>query len=86
MKCRYGIIYGVIAKQAVKYMLSTIYVIIIRPMKKLSSFCKNVKMPDVKNVIIDAEVNSYQPDKNAGPFYFTETEFNVAHYLEQKAI
>lgn len=53
--------------------------------EEIEQFLQKCKSADVKNVIIDAEVSSYQPEKNAGPFYFTETEFNTAHYLEKRA-
>lgn len=48
-------------------------------------FVQKCKECGVKHVIIDAEVNSYQPSKNAGPFYYTEKEFEAAHYLEKLA-
>lgn len=45
--------------------------------------CENV---DVHNIIIDGEVTSYQPMDNAGPFYYTEKEFNAMHYLQDEAL
>lgn len=53
--------------------------------EELDAFLQKCRMCDVKNIIIDAEVNSYQPSKNAGPFYFTSKEFEAVHYLEKKA-
>lgn len=40
----------------------------------------------IDHILIDAEVSSYQPLKNAGPFYFTKKEFDAAHYMYDKAI
>ncbi len=54
-------------------------------LEEIDLFLLNCKEYGVKNVIIDAEVNSYQPEKNAGPFYFTSKEFEAAHYLEKSA-
>ena len=38
-----------------------------------------------ENIIIDGEVTSYQPNKNAGPFYYTYKEFKAMHYLHDEA-
>lgn len=52
---------------------------------EIEEFIQKCKKCGVRHIIIDAEVNSYQPRKNAGPFYFTIKEFNAAHYLEKLA-
>lgn len=53
--------------------------------REIEQFIKNCLEYKVRHILIDAEVNSYQPEKNAGPFYFTKKEFDAAHYLEALA-
>ncbi len=48
---------------------------------ELDIFLEKCNKANVKNIHIDAEIRSYQPIKNAGPFYFTEKEFKAVHYL-----
>lgn len=44
--------------------------------------CKEI---DIRYLIIDAEVKSYQPDKYAGPLYYTQESFDGMHYFYDKA-
>ena len=53
--------------------------------EQVEMFVQMCKKNGVKNIIIDAEVFSYQPKKNAGPFYYTEKEFNAMHMLQKLA-
>ncbi len=52
--------------------------------EEIDIFLDKCKSAGVRNVHIDAEIRSYQPLKNAGPFYFTIKEFEAAHYLESR--
>lgn len=54
-------------------------------LKEIELFLENCKKAGVKKIHIDAEIKSYQPEKNAGPFYFTRKEFDAAHYMEEFA-
>ena len=51
---------------------------------EIDAFIDNCIRCGVHHVLIDAEISSYQPDKNYGPFYFTEKEFSAVHYLAGK--
>ncbi|MCI9488650.1 MAG: radical SAM protein [Dorea sp.] len=53
--------------------------------REIEIFIERCKKCGVKHLIIDAEVSSYQPIKNAGPFYFSYKEFKAVHYLERLA-
>ncbi len=53
--------------------------------EEIKTFVNKCKIAGVKNIIIDAEISSYQPSSNAGPFYFTQKEFAAAHLLEKMA-
>lgn len=50
--------------------------------EEIESFIRQCELAGVKNLIIDAEISAYQPQKNAGPFYFTVKEWEAAHYLK----
>ncbi len=52
---------------------------------EIDCFLAKCKQNGVRNIIIDAEVSSYQPSKNAGPFYYREKEHDAAKYLESLA-
>jgi hypothetical protein len=52
---------------------------------EIDSFLINCSKVGVKHIIISAEARSYQPVKNAGPFYYREKEFQAAKYLQQGA-
>ena len=45
---------------------------------EIDSFLINCSKVGVKHIIISAEARSYQPVKNAGPFYYREKEFQAA--------
>lgn len=52
---------------------------------ELEAFLLKCRECGVRNIHIDAEFNSYQKEKNCGPFYFTEKELDAAKYLERRA-
>lgn len=54
-------------------------------LEEIDVFLGNCRESKVKHIIISAEAKSYQPVKNAGPFYYTEKEFLAAKYLEKNA-
>ncbi|MBR3624206.1 MAG: hypothetical protein IKN43_12760, partial [Selenomonadaceae bacterium] len=53
--------------------------------KEIDVFLDKCRNLNVKNIVVSAEITSYCRELNAGPFYFTEKEFNAAHYLYNKA-
>lgn len=53
--------------------------------EEIDEFLLNCTKRRVKNIIISAEARSYQPIKNAGPFYYREQELKAAKYMEQIA-
>lgn len=54
-------------------------------LSEIDIFLNQCKKVDVHNIIIDSEVKSYQPRRNAGPFYYTKKEFDAMHYLFERA-
>ena len=54
-------------------------------LSEIDIFLNQCKKVDVHNIIIDREVKSYQPRRNAGPFYYTKKEFDAMHYLFELA-
>lgn len=53
--------------------------------KEIESFVEQCCRNNVRHILIDGEITSYQPSKNAGPFYFTEEELQAAKYLQALA-
>lgn len=54
-------------------------------LSEIDVFLEKCKEIQIENIIIDGEVTSYQPNKNAGPFYYTYKEFMAMHYLHDEA-
>ena len=54
-------------------------------LEEIDVFLDRCQEARIKHIIIDAEIRSYQPMKQGGPFYFREKEFEAAHYLEDQA-
>lgn len=54
-------------------------------LSEIDAFLDNCERVKINHIIIDGEVTSYQPQSNAGPFYYTEKEFIAMHYLEDEA-
>ena len=55
-------------------------------LSEIDAFLDNCLKAKINNIIIDGEVTSYQPQNNAGPFYYTKKEFEAMHYLQEKAL
>lgn len=54
-------------------------------LNEIDAFLTSCREHGVIHIIVDAEVNSYQPVCNAGRFYFTEKELEAARYLYEQA-
>lgn len=54
-------------------------------LSEIDTFLNKSKEIDIKHIIIDAEISCYQPNKNAGPFYYTQKEHDASHYLYDRA-
>lgn len=52
---------------------------------ELDAFLQRCREAKVKHVYVDAEMRSYQAEKNAGPFYYTREVFDGFHYLYDQA-
>lgn len=52
---------------------------------ELDAFLRQCHNAKVKHVLVDAEMRSYQAEKNAGPFYYTREVFDGFHYLYNQA-
>lgn len=53
--------------------------------REIDAFLEQCLAAKVRNVVVSAEISSYCTASNAGPFYFTEKEFQAAHYLHSRA-
>ncbi len=53
--------------------------------EELEAFLSRCKRAGVHHISVEGEADSYQKEKNAGPFYFTKKEFDAAHYLYNRA-
>ena len=53
--------------------------------EEMDAFLDMCKKSGVLRVSVEGEANSYQKEKNVGPFYFRKKEFEAAHYLYNKA-
>ncbi len=54
-------------------------------LNEIDTFLDLCKKADIKHILIDAEISSYQPEKNAGPFFYTPKEHDAAKYLFKTA-
>ncbi len=52
---------------------------------EIDSFLEQCKSHGLKHIVLEAEISSYQKEKNAGPFYFRKKEFVAAHYFYDTA-
>jgi MoaA/NifB/PqqE/SkfB family radical SAM enzyme len=53
---------------------------------ELDAFLDRCQKAHIKDILIDAEVHSYQPSKQAGPFYFRQKEVEAVLYLKEQAL
>ncbi len=53
--------------------------------EEMDAFLIQCKKHGVKHILVDGEISSYQPMRNAGRFYFREKEHDAARYLYEEA-
>ncbi len=54
--------------------------------EEIEYFIKKCRDIQIKKIMIEAEVTSYQPLINAGPFYYTEKEYEAMQYMYKRIV